>query len=76
MAKDFFIRIIRFYQRFLSPDKGIFKKNGPTCVFYPTCSEYSIQSVSKYGLFKGLFLSGRRILRCHPWQKSHVDLLN
>jgi putative membrane protein insertion efficiency factor len=44
-----------------------------SCVFFPTCSEYTKQSIIKYGILKGIFLGIRRILRCHPWQKDHFD---
>lgn len=72
----FIIFLITLYQKTLSPDTGVFAlKKGTTCVFYPTCSEYTKQAVSKYGAFKGLFMGFRRILRCHPWQKEHLDHL-
>lgn len=70
---------IRKYQTYLSPDTGFFRKIGLTkhvCAFYPTCSEYTIQAVEKYGVFKGLYKGLLRILRCHPWQKNHIDPLN
>ncbi len=67
MAK-IFILLIRFYQRFISPLKG-----KPTCIYTPTCSEYAIQAFHKYGFFKGLFLSVKRILRCHPFHKGGYD---
>jgi len=70
------IAFINFYQKFISLDTGVFSyKKGTTCVFYPTCSEYTKQAVSKYGIIKGLFLGFKRILRCHPWQKNHIDSL-
>lgn len=69
------VKIITFYQKYLSRDTGIFKKTTPTCVFYPTCSEYTKQAVIKYGAIKGSFLGIRRIVRCHPWQKNHFDPL-
>ncbi len=70
------VYIISLYQKVLSPDTGVFAlKKGTTCVFYPTCSEYMKQAVFKYGVFKGVFLGSRRILRCHPWQKEHMDPL-
>ena len=47
----------------------------PRCVFYPSCSEYMKQAIEKYGLFKGGYLGFLRILRCHPWQKTHIDPL-
>jgi uncharacterized protein len=68
--------VLTGYQIIFSPDTGIFAKGGvvrPTCVFYPTCSEYTKQSVEKYGTVQGLFRGFRRILRCHPWQKEHND---
>jgi putative membrane protein insertion efficiency factor len=70
------IYLIDAYQKILSPDTGIFAlKKGTTCVFYPTCSEYTKEALLKYGTLKGLFLGLRRILRCHPWQKEHIDPL-
>ena len=47
----------------------------PSCVFYPTCSEYTKQAVEKYGALKGARLGFLRILRCHPWQKNRIDPL-
>lgn len=65
--KNLFIYLINFYQKRIS----IFKK--PSCVFYPTCSEYTKQAISKYGTLKGSFMGIKRIFRCHPWQKNHID---
>ena len=67
--KIYLIKLISFYQKHIS----IFKKR--SCVFYPTCSEYSKEAIDKYGVFKGLHLSFWRILRCHPWQRNHIDPL-
>lgn len=67
---------IKKYQIYLSPDTGVFRKTGLTkqvCAFYPTCSEYTILVVEKHGVLKGLYKGGLRILRCHPWQKNHID---
>ena len=63
------ISLINFYQKYISPLKR------PSCVFYPTCSEYTKQAVVKYGALKGIYMGFKRILRCHPWQKEHIDLL-
>ncbi|HPY81967.1 MAG: membrane protein insertion efficiency factor YidD [Bacteroidales bacterium] len=52
---------IRLYQRILSP----FFPN--SCRFNPTCSEYGIQAIQKYGIFKGSYLLVKRLLRCNPW---------
>ncbi|MDD2421016.1 MAG: membrane protein insertion efficiency factor YidD [Heliobacteriaceae bacterium] len=58
---------VRFYQRFLSPLKG------PTCRFVPSCSEYAIQAVEKYGLWRGLLKALRRLLCCHPFHPGGYD---
>jgi len=67
--KIFLKKLINFYQKNIS----IFLK--PSCVFYPTCSEYAKQAIEKYGALKGIYLGFLRILRCHPWQKNHIDLV-
>ncbi len=61
--------LIKFYQSFISPLIG---KN---CIFYPTCSQYFIQALQKYGILKGSYLGVKRILRCHPWNKGGYDPL-
>lgn len=45
----------------------------PACRYTPTCSEYAIQALKKYGPFKGLWLAVKRIARCHPWGGSGYD---
>jgi len=60
-------KLIDFYQKYIS----VFLK--PSCVFYPSCSEYTKQAIEKYGVCKGIHLGFFRILRCHPWQKNHID---
>lgn len=67
--KTFLVKLIDFYQKNIS----IFKKR--SCVFYPTCSEYTKEAINKYGACKGSYLSVRRILRCHPWVQNHIDPL-
>jgi len=64
-----FLKLINFYQKYIS----VFL--GQRCVFYPSCSEYTKQAIEKYGVFKGNYLGFLRILRCHPWQKNHIDIL-
>ena len=66
--KKILIAIVRFYQRNVSPYKG-----GPTCRFVPTCSEYALEALEKYGALKGSLLAIRRILRCHPFSKGGYD---
>ena len=61
------IFFILMYQKFISPLVG------PSCRYYPTCSEYSIQAFTKYGFLKGGYLSTKRILRCNPWGGSGLD---
>jgi len=71
-----FIWAILFYQRFLSPDHSFWaKRRFPHgyCPFFPTCSEYGRQAFTKYGVFKGGFMTMWRIMRCHPWTKGGVD---
>ena len=54
------IKLIKFYRFLISP---LF---GHSCRYLPTCSEYSIEALKTYGLFKGILLSLKRILTCHP----------
>jgi len=61
------IGLIRLYQMIISPLKG------QTCRFYPSCSEYSVQALQKYGLIKGSWKSIKRILRCHPFNPGGHD---
>lgn len=71
------IKAIRLYQIILSPDKGFLRFLYPVsgaCVMYPTCSEYMVISLEKYGVFKGFIKGIRRIGRCHPYQKKLIDL--
>lgn len=58
---------IRFYQKFISP---LFP---PCCRFTPTCSQYAVEAIERFGLFKGGFLSLKRILRCNPYSKGGYD---
>ena len=66
--KKIFIYLIKFYRRQISPYKG-----GSCCRFTPTCSQYAIEAIEKYGAFKGTYLAVRRILRCHPLCKGGYD---
>ncbi|MCK4454327.1 membrane protein insertion efficiency factor YidD [Candidatus Parcubacteria bacterium] len=68
MIKSLIFRIIRFYQKFVSPALG------EHCRFYPSCSEYCFLAIKKYGILKGLFLGIKRILRCHPFNEGGIDL--
>ena len=61
------IKLIKGYKFLISP---LF---GNSCRYFPTCSEYSIEALKTYGLFKGLLLSVKRILSCHPWGSGGLD---
>ncbi len=71
------IRMLRFYQRTLSFDHGFFRVFFPHgyCRFYPTCSEYAIRAVHKYGIFRGGLKAAWRVLRCNPFNKGGYDPL-
>ncbi len=58
---------IRIYQLCISPLLP------PSCRFVPTCSQYAVEALRKYGPVKGLYLAVRRLLRCHPWGGSGYD---
>lgn len=62
-----FIILIRFYQYVISPWLG------PKCRFTPTCSQYGLEAFKKYGVFKGFWLTVKRIARCHPWGGHGYD---
>lgn len=47
----------------------------PRCRFYPTCSQYTIQAVERFGVIRGMALGMRRICRCHPWNEGGYDPL-
>jgi len=68
---------INIYQVLLSPDHSWLKGRFPHgyCRFYPSCSEYGKQSIIRFGLFRGLWLSAKRLLRCHPWADPKIDLI-
>lgn len=65
--KQILLRVIRFYQRAVSP---LFP---PRCRYIPTCSEYALEAVEKYGAVKGSWLAAKRILRCNPFHKGGYD---
>ena len=56
---------IRFYRKYLP--------HRPCCRFVPTCSQYALEAIEKYGPLRGGYLAVRRILRCHPWGGSGYD---
>jgi uncharacterized protein len=60
---------VRFYQRAISP--GLPAR----CKYYPTCSEYAVQAVRRYGILRGVVLAGWRLLRCNPLSNGGVDFV-
>ena len=69
LLKKIIILLIRGYQIFISPIMP------GKCRFYPTCSNYFVQAVEKYGPFKGSLLGIKRILKCHPFHEGGYDPL-
>lgn len=69
------VKLIKIYQKTLSFDHGFFKFMFPRgfCRYKPTCSEYAIGAIEKFGLIKGGFKAVWRILRCNPWSKGGWD---
>lgn len=59
--------LIRFYQRYLSPLKP------PCCIYTPSCSQYAVEAIAKYGALKGGWLAVKRICRCHPFHSGGYD---
>lgn len=57
----------RGWQLFVSP------LYGQTCRFYPSCSAYGVEAVRRHGAVRGVWLTTRRLLRCHPWNPGGVD---
>ena len=70
MLNKVFIKVIRFYQKFISPQLGFSK-----CKYYPTCSNYALEAFRKYGPVRAFFKSVWRILRCNPFSKGGYDPL-
>lgn len=62
--KRFLLFLIRFYRRAISPYCP------PCCRFIPTCSQYALEAIEKYGAVKGGWLAFKRIMRCHPFYKG------
>lgn len=67
MIRTLFISILRGYQYLISPLLG------NRCRFHPSCSEYMIEAVRRFGVFKGVYLGCKRLGRCHPLSKGGLD---
>lgn len=61
------VLLLRFYQRWISPAFG------PRCRYYPSCSEYAVQAVQRFGILRGLPLAAWRLLRCNPLSHGGFD---
>ena len=69
--KRLLIALVKFYRRHISPLKG-----QPTCRYIPTCSQYALEALEKYGAAKGTYLAVRRILKCHPFHRGEHDFFD
>ncbi|HEY9162249.1 MAG TPA: membrane protein insertion efficiency factor YidD [Desulfomonilia bacterium] len=67
MLKKFFLTLIKFYRLAISP---LFPSS---CRFHPTCSQYAIDAINKYGAVRGMLKAGLRILKCHPLHPGGYD---
>lgn len=65
--KYIFIGLVRLYQLIISP------WTSSSCRYYPTCSQYSIEAFQQHGALKGMWLTVKRLARCHPWSKGGHD---
>ena len=65
--KKVFLFLIRFYRKYISPMKRTH------CIYIPTCSQYGMEAIEKYGALKGGLLTAWRILRCNPFSKGGYD---
>jgi len=65
--KKILIKMIQFYQKYLSPMKST------KCPYYPSCSQYGIEAIQKHGAIKGSLLAAWRILRCNPFSRGGYD---
>lgn len=65
--KHVLIFFIRIYQKFISP------LTPPTCRFYPTCSQYAIEAIARFGVLQGGWLTIKRLLKCHPFHPGGLD---
>ncbi|KPJ70247.1 hypothetical protein AMJ44_00610 [candidate division WOR-1 bacterium DG_54_3] len=67
--KKYALALIKGYKIFISPLLG------NHCRFHPSCSAYTYEAIQKFGLLKGVYLGGKRLLKCHPFHPGGVDLV-
>ncbi len=65
--RKIFVKPIEVYRRFVSPMLP------PSCRYWPSCSEYALQSIQKHGVLKGGLLGAWRVIRCNPWSRGGID---
>ncbi|MBE7022529.1 MAG: membrane protein insertion efficiency factor YidD [Ruminococcaceae bacterium] len=65
--KKLLVLLLQLYQRYISPLKK------PSCRFYPTCSQYAIDAITKKGALRGSYLAVRRLCKCHPFHEGGYD---
>ena len=65
--KPLALSMLRFYKRWVSPSFA------PSCRYVPTCSEYAMEAIDRYGVFRGGMMAAWRLLRCHPFVKGGYD---
>ena len=68
-VRSFLVAPIRFYQRAISPALP------SRCKYHPSCSQYAVDAVRRYGVLRGVVLAGWRLLRCNPWSHGGVDFV-
>ena len=73
IGRYFAIALVRFYQVVFSPLKVVFLGSASCCRYTPTCSCYAIEAFRTHGLLRGIVLTTRRLLRCHPWGAAGFD---
>lgn len=61
------LHAIRWYQRRISPQMA------PRCKYYPTCSQYAVEAINRFGACRGVILAAFRLLRCRPWSNGGID---
>nr|WP_330382098.1 membrane protein insertion efficiency factor YidD [Thermotalea metallivorans] len=69
LLKELLVWMVKIYRRYISPLKR------PSCRFYPTCSQYALEALGKYGALRGTLLILKRIVKCHPFHPGGYDPL-